>query len=144
MYLISSCLVGVNCRYNGTSSLNKQLKKMIDEGQAIAVCPDVLAGLSTPREPCEIQIKSGVPCVISKSGKDNTKLFEKGAIETLQICKKHAITKAILQSRSPSCGYGKVYDGTFNGQLIIGNGLTADLLDKNGIEIFTEATWSDQ
>ncbi len=144
MYLISSCLVGVNCRYNGTSSLNMQLKKMIDEGQAIAVCPEVLAGLSTPREPCEIQIKSGVPCVISKSGKDYTKLFEKGAIEMLQICKKHAITKAILQSRSPSCGYGKVYDGTFNGQLIIGNGLTADLLDKNGIEIFTEATWSDQ
>ena len=141
MYLISSCLVGVNCRYNGTSTLNLKLKKMIEEGKAIAVCPEILVGLPTPRESCEIQIKSGVRFVISKSGKDYTQLFKKAAVETLEICKSQNISKAILQSRSPSCGYGKVYDGNFKGEIIEGNGLTADLLSKNGIEIFTDENW---
>lgn len=138
MYLISSCLVGVSCRYNGTCTLNLDLKKMVDEGNAIAVCPEILAGMSTPRESCEIQRSNGKTMVVSKSGSDCTHLFEKAAIETLKICKTRNIQKAVLQSRSPSCGFGKIYDGTFSGRIIKGNGLTADLLCNNGIEIFTD------
>ncbi len=144
MYLISSCLVGINCRYNGTSTLDPELKKMIDKGKAIAVCPEILMGLPIPRESCEIQIKSGMPVVIGKSGKDYTVLFKSAASKTLEICKENNIRKAILQSRSPSCGYGKIYDGSFEGNLIEGNGMTADLLSKNGIEILTDENWSDK
>ncbi len=138
MYLVSSCLVGIDCRYNGTSTLNLELKKMIDEGKAIAICPEILVGLPTPRESCEIQIKNGQKTVIGKSGKDYTDLFEEAAKKTLEICKRKKIKKVILQQRSPTCGYGKIYDGSFEGKLIDGNGLTADLLSKNGIEILTD------
>ena len=138
MYIISACLVGINCRYNGTSTLNSALKKMIDDGIAIAVCPEVMAGLPTPRESCEIQFILGEQRVISKSGKDYTKAFNFGAEETLKICLSKHILKAILQSRSPSCGFGKIYNGCFDGKLIPGNGITPELLHKNGIAIFTE------
>ncbi len=144
MYIISSCLVGINCRYNATSTLDLELKKLIDEGKAIALCPELLAGLPTPRPPCEIQIESGVTVVKSKAGEDFTDMFKKAGEETLKVCKNKNINKAILQSRSPSCGYGKIYDGSFEGNLIKGNGLTADLLSKNGIEIFTDENWSNQ
>lgn len=138
MYLISSCLVGINCRYNGTSTLNLALKKMIEEGKAIAVCPEVLAGLPTPRESCEIQNIAERCRVISKSGKDYTNAFVEAAKATLNICISQNISNAILQSRSPSCGFGEIYDGNFSGKLTIGNGLTAELLFKNGIKIFTD------
>lgn len=142
MYAISSCLVGVHCRYNATGTLNAALKKMIDEGTAIAVCPEVLGGLPTPREPCEIQVVAGVRCVRSKSGEDYTQAFVDGAAETLRLCKEMNVTTAVLKSRSPSCGFGKVYDGCFEGNLIAGNGLTADLLFENGIEVFSDENWS--
>ena len=144
MYLISSCLVGVNCRYNGTSSLNLALKQLIEEGKAIAVCPEILVGLPTPRASCEIQREAGCRVVRSKAGEDFTSLFSQAAIATLKICNDHGVTKAILQSRSPSCGYGKVYNGTFDGNLIQGNGITADLLFKSDIEVFTEEDWIEE
>jgi len=140
MYLISSCLVGINCRYNGTSTNIANLKKMVETGKAIALCPEVMVGLPTPRESCEIK-KNPKKVVISESGVDFTEYFVKGAEETLRICREKNITKAILQSRSPSCGYGKIYDGNFRGKLVKGNGITADLLNKNGIEITTEDEW---
>ncbi len=143
MYLISACLVGVNCRYNGENTLDERLVGLIESGEAIAVCPEVLGDLPIPREPCEI-IKTGdeIQKVISQSAKDYTKNFFKGAEKTLEICKIIGIKKAILQSRSPSCGYGKIYDGTFSGTQIEGNGVTAELLDKNGIKVFNEENWS--
>lgn len=141
MYIVSACIVGINCRYNGTSSHNLDLQKMIDEGLAIAVCPELLVGLPIPRESCEIQVKLGKRIVVGESGSDYTKLFEKAAVETLKICKTKNIRKAILQERSPSCGYGKVYDGTFEGGMIKANGLTADLLSKNGVEVFNDKNW---
>lgn len=141
MYLISACLVGINCRYDATSTLNFKLKDMIGEGKVIAVCPEFLVGLPSPRELCEIQIKDGVKCVIGISGKDYTNLFEKAAIETLKICKRESIQNAILQSRNPSCGYGKIYNGSFKSKLIDGNGYTADLLSKNGIEILKDVKY---
>lgn len=142
MYLISSCLVGVKCRYNGTSVLDAGLKQMIEEGKAIAVCPEVLGGLPTPREPCEIQVIAGVIKVVGKSGTDYTQPFTQGAQKTLEICRAENITTAVLKSRSPSCGFGKIYDGCFKGALIDGNGLTADLLSKNGIEVLSDENWS--
>jgi len=143
MYLISSCLVGINCRYNQTSTLNSKLKQMVDQGMAIAVCPEVMAGMATPRTSCEIQTQLGVIKVVDKSGHDYTHLFTEAAQKTLEICKSNNIKTAILQSRSPSCGYGKIYDGSFTGKLVDGNGITAQLLHNNGIEIFTDQNCSD-
>jgi uncharacterized protein YbbK (DUF523 family) len=100
----------------------------------IPVCPEILGGLPTPREPAEQKGKK----VITKSGKDVTKYFEKGAKEVLKIAKILKIKKAILKQKSPSCGCGKIYDGTFSKRLIKGDGVTAKLLKKNGIEVFTE------
>jgi len=139
MYLVSSCLAGVNCRYDGSNSENKYIAKLVKEGKAIAVCPEQLAGLSTPRLCCEIIIdENSNKRVISKDGKDLTDNFINGAEKTLGIIKAAGISKAILQSRSPSCGCGLIYDGTFSGKLIEGNGLVAELLMKNGIEVYTE------
>lgn len=141
MYLISSCLVGVNCRYNSSSICDASLKKLIDEGKAVSVCPEVLAGLRTPRESCEIIAESTSVKVKSKTGSDFTKEFKSGASKVLEICQQLKITTAILQSRSPSCGFGKIYSGEFDGKLIEGNGLTADLLFKNNIKIYNESNW---
>lgn len=139
MYLISSCLAGVNCRYNGGNSENKVVLKLVKEGKAIAVCPEQLSGLPTPRVPCEIIIdKNGNKKIINKDGKDLTKEFIEGAEKTLAIAKAKGIKKAILKSKSPSCGCGLVYDGTFSGTLVKGNGLAAELLIKNGFEVYTE------
>jgi uncharacterized protein YbbK (DUF523 family) len=141
MYLISSCLIGVNCRYNGTSINDASLKKLIDEGKAISACPEVLAGLPTPRESCEIITESTNVKVKSKVGSDFTKEYELGASIILDICKQHKVTTAILQSRSPSCGFGKIYSGKFDGKLVKGNGITADILFKNKIKIYNELNW---
>lgn len=139
MYLVSSCLAGVNCRYNGGNSKNKIASKLVEEGKAIPICPEVLGGLSTPRACCEmITDKKGNKRVISKEGKDCTSEFVIGAEKTLKIAQIIGAKIAILQSKSPSCGYGFVYDGSFSRELIEGNGFTADLLSKNGITIYNE------
>ena len=145
MYLISACLIGVNCKYNGAANLDQGLLKLFMEGQAIAICPEVLGNLSIPRNPCEIvKADDGSIKVMSKYGKDCSFNFIEGARKTLEICKSAGVDKAILQSRSPSCGYGKIYDGTFTGKLIDGNGLTAQLLSEYGIKIFTDKNWGEE
>lgn len=139
MYLVSSCLAGINCRYNGSNTENRVVTELVNEGQAIPVCPEQLAGLPTPRSSCEIVISdSGQKKVISEDGQDFTKEFMKGAEKTLAIAKAIGINKAILQSRSPSCGCHMIYDGTFSGKLIEGNGMTAELFLENGIKVYTE------
>lgn len=139
MYLVSSCLAGVNCRYNGGNSENKVILELVKQGKAIAVCPEQLVGLPTPRSSCEIVVdESGNEKVISKEGQDFTKEFIEGAEKTLGIAKVIGIKKAILQSKSPSCGCGVIYDGTFSGKLIKGNGLAAEMLIKNDIGVYTE------
>lgn len=142
MYLVSACLIGINCRYDGKNTCNKDLEKLMKEGKVIPVCPEVLGNMPIPRESCEIITDgNGIRKVISKSGIDYTSNFEEGARKTLEICKALNIEKAILQSRSPSCGYRKIYDGTFRSNFIEGNGITADLLSENGIEVYTELDW---
>ena len=133
MYIISACLAGINCKYTGGNNLRDDIKKLVEEGKAILVCPEQLGGLSTPRMPSEIKNDK----VISKDGKDVTKEYEKGALETLKIANMYNIKKAILKSKSPSCGAGEIYDGNFNGKLIDGYGITAKLLKENGIEVIS-------
>lgn len=140
MYLISACLAGVNSKYNGGNNLNKKVLELVKENKAILVCPEQLGGLATPRLPSEIINSCNQVKVLASDGSDVTKEFLKGADETLNIAKIMHIKKAILKSRSPSCGYGKIYDGSFSRKLIEGNGITADLLEKNGIEIISEET----
>ena len=138
MYIISACLAGIDCRYNGKNNKNEEILKLVQEGKAILVCPEQLGGLSTPRLPSEIVSDNENVKVISNDGKDVTENFIKGAEETLKIAKMMGIKKAILKARSPSCGYGKIYDGTFSKTITKGNGITSELLEKNGIKIYTE------
>lgn len=133
--LVSACLLGINCRYDGDSKFIEQLKILKDKHHLIPICPEIYGGMKTPREPSE-KINSRI---VSKSGEDVTDFFKKGAEETLKIAKFFDCELAILKERSPSCGYGKIYNGTFSGTLVDGNGVTADLLAKNGIDIIGEA-----
>ncbi len=143
MILISACLVGENCRYDGKSSLVPELKKLVDDKKAIAICPEVLGGLPTPRTPCEIQKNGENIKVANKAGVDYTSAFLLGAQKTLEIAKKNSTKLAIMKSKSPSCGCGKIYDGTFTKTLIDGDGLTAGLLKENGIEVVGEEEFVD-
>ena len=138
MILVSACLVGVNCKYNGGNNFNEKILNLVKEGKAILVCPEQLGGLTTPRLPSEIKVINGKKCVVRNDGIDVTKEYERGALEVLELAKKLGITKAILKSKSPSCGCGTIYDGTFTGNKISGNGITTDLLIENGIEVITE------
>lgn len=139
MYLISACLAGVNCRYDGKNSLNEVVTELVKQGKAVLVCPEQFAGLPTPRICCEINTTNkDEKKVIGRDGKDYTKEFLEGSEKTLEIAKLNNIHKAILKAKSPSCGCGLIYDGTFSGKLIAGDGLAAELLIKNGIEVITE------
>lgn len=138
-YLVSACLAGINCRYDGRNSENKAIAEMVRQGRAIPVCPEMLGGLPAPRPCCEIvRDGDGNRRVVGKDGQDRTREFEEGAGKTLDIAKSEGIRKAVLKSRSPSCGCGIVYDGTFSGRRINGNGITAQMLLDNQIEVLTE------
>ncbi|MEH0019581.1 MAG: DUF523 domain-containing protein [Desulfobacter sp.] len=139
MYIVSSCLAGYECRYNSTSCTNEKVLELVRSGNALPLCPEQLGGLTTPRDSCEIVIdENGAEQVVNKNGDNFTASFLKGAQLTLSICKALNIKKAILQSRSPSCGKGIIYDGTFSGKLINGYGITAGLLQKNGVQVQNE------
>jgi len=139
MYLVSACLAGINCRYDGKNGYNEKIADLVNSGKALAVCPEVLAGLGIPRERTEItNTPSDGKCVFSISGKNLTKAFNEGAEKTLALAKINGIKTAIMKSKSPSCGFSKIYDGTFSGKLIKGNGITSELLSNNGITIYTE------
>ncbi|MFW6209719.1 MAG: DUF523 domain-containing protein [Spirochaetota bacterium] len=136
LLLVSACLAGINCRYDGGNSENEYVRSLVEAGRALPVCPEVLGGLPTPRVSCEIVTDPrGSKRIMSKDGRDFTGQFAAGAEKTLQIARLIGAKQAVLQSRSPSCGYGYVYDGQFNGTFRQGNGLTAELLLRNGIEV---------
>ena len=137
MILVSACLVGLNCKYNGGNNYNEEVFNLVKDGKAIPVCPEQLGGLKTPRAPAEIKVIDGKKRVINNEGIDVTEQFEKGAEEVLKLVERLDITKAILQARSPSCGVGKIYSGNFDGELVDGNGILVDLLLKNGVEVVT-------
>lgn len=135
MILVSACLAGMQCKWNLESVEDAKCVKLFREAKAIPVCPEQLGGLATPREPSEILGNK----VFSKSGKDITIEYMRGAEETLKIAKAFSCNSAIFKSRSPSCGCGKIYDGSFSGQLIDGDGITTALLKRNGIKVVDES-----
>ena len=134
MILVSKCLAGYCCRYDGKSNLVPEIKKLVEDGLAVAVCPEQLGGLPTPRVPSERLGSS----VISRTGTDVTAEFAAGADAALIIARENNCQTAILKARSPSCGKGTIYNGRFTGDLIAGNGVTADLLLRNDISVITE------
>ncbi len=133
MFLVSACLCGMNTKYDGTNNFNQKIFDLVKDGKAIAVCPEQLGGLTTPRVPSEI--KNGK--VINKNGIDVTDNFINGANQVLDLVKKFNIDKVILKSKSPSCGKGKIYSGYFNGELVDGNGILTQLLLDNNVEVIS-------
>jgi len=134
MKLCSACLLGINCRYDGKIIPNNEVIRLAKREILIPVCPEQLGGLSTPREPSE----QNVGKVITISGVDVTSNFIKGAEQVLLLAKIYGIKEAILKQESPSCGCGRIYDGTFSNRLIQGDGVTTILLKKNKIKVITE------
>ena len=142
--LVSACLLGINCKYNGGNNKNENVLNLIEKYILIPVCPEQLGGLSTPREPAEIvggngsDVLSREAKVVTNSGKDITQMFVKGAEETLKIAKMFKAKIAILKDGSPSCGVKHIYDGTFTHRIKSGSGVTASILKKSGIIVISE------
>ena len=132
--IVSKCLLGYPCRYDGKSVPSQAVIDLQNKYELVPVCPEELGGLKTPRIPAEIVGDS----VIRKDGKDITLEYTSGAVAALEIAKENNCTVAILKSKSPSCGKGKVYDGTFSGRLTDGDGICVRLFKENNIDIFTE------
>jgi len=133
-YIVSSCLCGEKCRYDGKVFVLEKVKNLVDSGKAIMICPEVSGGMAVPRLPCEI--KDGR--VFSITLDDKTDCYFNGAIKALDIAKKYGITKAILKEKSPSCGSSYIYDGTFSRTLISGEGITTKLFRENGIKVISD------
>ncbi len=139
MIIVSACLAGVRCRYNGEGYRIEKIAQLISQGKALPVCPEQLGGLPTPRPAAEIREGR----VVTKQGDDMTEFFHKGAQEVLRLAEMAVCKQAILKARSPSCGYGHIYDGSFSKTLVCGNGILAEMLSQKGIRIFTEETFDN-
>lgn len=135
-YLISACLCGVRCRYDGSVSCGERFARLAANGLALPVCPELLGGLPVPRPPCEL--RGGR--VFTRDGDDRTPAFLTGARHALELALKHRVRYAIFKERSPSCGCDTVFDGSFTGLLAPGQGLTTALLRQNGITVMSEET----
>jgi len=143
-FLVSACLLGLPCRYDGGSCPVPALQRLAALGQAIPICPEVVGGLPTPRPPAEIQggdggdVLDGRARVVREDGTDVSGEFIAGAQAALNLARRCGITQAVLKANSPSCGVGLIYDGTFSGQLTAGDGVTAALFKREGIAVGTE------
>lgn len=144
MILVSGCLAGLKVRYNGTDCLDERIHRLIAEKKAMTICPEVMGGLSTPRDPAEIiggngdDVLDGKAKVISISGEDVTEAFLKGAYSALQKAQEVGATTVVLKENSPSCGSSMIYNGTFSGQKMDGVGVTTALLRRNKIAVISE------
>lgn len=133
--LVSACLLGVSCRYDGKCKPHKAVVKLMQRHQLIPVCGEIFGGLPTPRTPSE---RVG-DRVMGRDGTDVTAQYRRGAEEVLRLARLYDCTVAVLKERSPSCGSGKIYDGTFTGTITEGWGVTAELLRENGIRVLGES-----
>lgn len=135
--LVSACLLGLCCRYDGKSKADERVVKLLEREDItlIPVCPEQLGGMETPREPSERRGEG----VRNRLGEDVTAHYQKGAEETLKLARLYGCGRAILKERSPSCGSGQIYDGTFGRTLTQGDGVTAELLKRSGIEVLGES-----
>jgi len=144
LYLVSACLLGVNCRYNGEAKPNADVVEFLKDKEYIAICPEQMSGLPTPRPASEIQdgdgqaVLKGSARIVNAEGMDVTDAFLAGAKEVLKVAKENRAMAAILKERSPSCGSQEIYNGSFNKELRPGMGVVAALLKEAGIAIFSE------
>ncbi len=156
--LVSACLLGVHCRYDGKCQdipeFSMKLPKFMEKYNLIPVCPEIMGGLSTPRTPSEIVRGNCAECgsgegeeapdkVVSKEGTDVTKQFERGGCEAVHLASLYDCRYAVLKARSPSCGSGQIYDGTFSKTLTKGDGIAAGMLKKQGVRIFNENNFDE-
>lgn len=132
--MVSACLLGCSCRYDGKNCKNDAVLSLAEDNVLVGICPEQMGGLPTPRDPAEI--RGGK--VVSKSGRDVTSEYTKGAQTALQLALLNGAKYAVLKSKSPSCGKGIIYDGTFSGGKVEGNGVSAELFMQDGIDVFTE------
>ncbi len=132
--LVSACLLGVRCKYSGGDNLCPQVAALRQQYRLIPVCPEQLGGLPTPRPPAERQGDQ----IITQDGRDVTPEYQRGAAEALKLARLFACDGAVLKARSPSCGCGEIYDGTFTGTRVPGDGVTASLLRDSGLTVCTE------
>ena len=132
--LVSACLLGTPCRYDGKSKPNERVIALSEQYELVPICPECIGGLPTPRTPSE---RVG-DRVIMKDGRDVTENYKKGAEIAYNTCRENHIETAILKARSPSCGKGEIYDGSFSGKLCKGYGVTAEHFLNNNIEVLTE------
>lgn len=132
--LVSACLLGLNCRYNGSHCYFAEIDKLKEKHNLIPFCPEIYGGLPTPREPAEIVNGS----VMTKSGKNVTLEYEKGASQALAIARLLDCDAAILKEKSPSCGKHQIYDGSFSGKLVEGSGILNRMLIDNGFIVLAE------
>ena len=144
-FLISACLVGLDCKYNGKNNLNPKIRGLfVRSAGSIAACPEIMGGLPTPRPPAEICGGDGITAlrkkagIINAAGRDVTKECVRGSEAVLRLAKRSRIKDAILKSNSPCCGVGKIYDGTFTGVLKPGNGILAAMLIKSGVKVCSD------
>ncbi|WP_144554534.1 DUF523 domain-containing protein [Bacillus sp. X1(2014)] len=149
MILVSSCLAGLEVRYNGTHSLNIKIRKLVEENKAITICPELLGGFSTPRAPAEIiggngeDVLDGKAKVMDQTGKDVTQLYLNGAYAALEKAKEINATIVVLKENSPSCGSSMIYNGKFIGKKIEGMGVTSALLKRNGFKVISEEQFAE-
>ena len=133
--MISACLLGACCRYDGGTKEHPDIARLAQQHTLIPVCPEQLGGLPTPRPPAERQ----GAVVRTQAGKDVTEQYTRGAREALRLYRLLDCDAAVLKERSPSCGHGQVYDGTFSATLTAGDGVTAELLAAHGIPVYGES-----
>lgn len=143
--LISPCLLGIRTRWDEGCEEIEELINLVKSGQAVFLCPEQLGGLTTPRVPAEIErgktakdVLNGEAMVLAKTGKDVTDQFVVGAQRILEFCQRLGVEVAVMKSGSPSCGSKQTYDGSYTGTMIAGKGITAELLEKNGIKVYNE------
>ncbi|WP_055698708.1 DUF523 domain-containing protein [Streptomyces silaceus] len=139
--LVSACLRGVPCRYDGRDKASPRLDEAVAGREVVSFCPEAAGGLPTPRRPAELvggdghDVLDGTARVVEDTGRDVTAAFVAGARRALAAARHGGCTEALMMPRSPSCGRGAVYDGSFGGELVAGDGVTAALLERNGIAV---------
>ena len=133
--LVSACLMGVKCRYDGGGELAPGIRELMERCHLVPVCPEIMGGLATPRTPAERQDGH----VVTQDGQDVTGAYLRGAEEAVRLAKLFGCRYALLKERSPSCGSGQIYDGTFTKTLTQGDGLTTQMLKKHGITVYGES-----
>lgn len=132
--LVSACLLGISCKYDCSHNRNAKVLNLLEAEDLIPVCPEQLGGLPSPRVPSEQRDGK----VFSQEGADVTSFFVRGAQETLKIAQLYGIDRAVFKQRSPSCGVGKIYDGSFSGKVVKGDGIATAVLKSHGIRVVSE------